>query len=156
MKFFILFLIMVLYSLSFSQNIDIIPQLKKIESGKYEEAKEDLLELKKLYPNHPDIIFLDAVLTEDGEVSKNYYELIYNNFPKSKFADASLYRIFSYYYALGIYKKAESFRQTLVSEYPGSPYIKAVNRKLPDIELSNEEREIKQEEIPGHRLQRAA
>lgn len=140
-------LIIILSSCLVAQEIDIIPELKKIESGEIEEAREVLAELKLSSPNDPSVIFLDAVITEDGESALEKYESIYNNFPKSKFADASLYRIFSYYYALGIYKKAESFRQTLVSEYPGSPYIKAVNRKLPDIELSNEEREIKQEEI---------
>jgi len=113
-----------------------VPELKKIESGEIEEAREVLNELKKSSPNDPSVIFLDAVITEEGESALKKYESVYYNFPGSKYADAALYRIFSYYYALGYYKKAESFKQKLIKEYPDSPYIKAVNRKIPDNELA--------------------
>jgi len=144
--FYTSFFLIVFGSYLLAQEIDIIPELKKIESGEIEEAKEVLAELKLSSPNDPSVIFLDAVITEDGETALEKYKSVYNNFPNSKFADASLYRIFSYYYALGIYKKAESYKQTLIVEYPLSPYVKAVNRKLPDIELSNEEPVMKQKE----------
>jgi hypothetical protein len=122
-----------------AQEINIIPELKNIESGNIKDAKEVLNLLKVSSPNDPSVIFLDAVLTEDGETAIEKYEIVYTNFPKSKFADASLYRIFSYYYALGIYKKAEGLKQKLIMEYPNSPYIKAVNRKIPDDEIYNTE-----------------
>ncbi|MEW6702579.1 MAG: SPOR domain-containing protein, partial [Bacteroidota bacterium] len=49
-------------------------------------------------------------------------------------ADAALYRIFSYYYSLGYYKKAETYLNRLKKEFPESPYIKAADRKIPDVE----------------------
>jgi len=132
-------LIFLLFAQTFvyAQEIDIVPELKKIESGEIEEAREVLNELKKTSPNDPSVIFLDAVITEEGESALKKYESVYYNFPGSKYADAALYRIFSYYYALGYYKKAANFKQTLIKEYPDSPYIKAVNRKIPDNEFAS-------------------
>jgi len=130
----------------FAQEIDVVPELKKIESGEIEDARQVLNELKKTSPNDPSVIFLDAVITEEGESALKKYESVYYNFPGSKYADAALYRIFSYYYALGYYKKAESFKQKLIKEYPDSPYIKAVNRKIPDTQISQTQTETKKAE----------
>jgi hypothetical protein len=128
----IISIIIICTSIGIAQNVNIIPQLKKIEAGKIEEVKAELQNLKRIHLNHPDIIFLEAVITEDGEKSKNFYELIYNNFPESRFADAALFRNFSYYYALGLYKKAGELKQRLEKEYPKSPYLKNTDREFPE------------------------
>jgi len=121
-------------TLIFGQNVNIIPQLKKIEAGKIVEVKDDLEELKKNNSGDPNVIFLEAVLTEDGDKSKNFYELIYNDFPNCKFADASLFRNFSYYYAIGLYKKAEGLKKRLLKDYPKSPYLKNTDRNFPEVD----------------------
>lgn len=117
---------------TFSQNINIIPQLKKIEEGKLEEAKKDLEQLKKVNINDPNVIFLEAVCTDNGDNAQKLYELIYTSFPKSQFADAALFRHFSYYYALGIYKKAAELKQLLEKTYPNSPYLKVTDKTFPE------------------------
>ncbi|MCB9257925.1 MAG: hypothetical protein H6612_01125 [Ignavibacteriales bacterium] len=94
----------------FAQSVNIIPQLKMIESGGLDQAISDLNKLKQTKPGDPNVIFLEAVVTEDGEKSYKLYEMIYNNFPNSQFADAALFRSFSYFYALGLYKKAEELK----------------------------------------------
>ncbi len=119
------------FNLIFAQNISIVSSLKKIEQGNVEEAKKDLLELKKKYPENPEVIFLDAVLTEDGAKAQKLYNLIATTFPKSKYADASLFRNFSYYYALGLYKRAGEVKTLLTSRYPNSPYLKNTDRVFP-------------------------
>jgi len=121
-------------SFCFAQNINIIPQLKKIEAGELDEVLDDLEALKQTNDTHPDVIFLEAIITEDGEKSKNFYKLIYNNFPNSQFADAALFRNFSYFYALGLYKRAEEIKLRLQSEYPKSPYLKNTDREFPDVD----------------------
>lgn len=121
-------------SLAFAQRVNIIPQLKKIEAGNVDEVKRDLIELKQKNATDPNVIFLEAVITEDGEQSQNFYELIYNNFPNSQFADAALFRGFSYYYALGLYKRAEELKDRLRKEYPNSPYLKSTDRNFPDVD----------------------
>ncbi len=119
----------------YCQEFDITPALKFIERGKVNEAIEILNTLKQGDPKDPSVIFLDAVLTKNGEEALKKYTLVFEKFPNSKFADASLYRAFSYNYALGLYKKAEVLFAKLKSQYPSSTYILAANRKIPDEEL---------------------
>lgn len=116
----------------FTQEQSIIPLLKKIESGNIEEVKSKLESLKSENPNSGDVLFLDAVLTSDGESALSKYQKHFNSFPESKFADASLYRVFSYYYALGSYNKANELLDKLKTKYPNSPYINAASREIPD------------------------
>lgn len=118
------------------QEIDIVPELKMIEAGKIDQAKQSLTSLLSSSPNDPSVIFLDGILTEEGESALEKFEAVYNNFPSSRYADAALYRIFSFYYALGIYNRAEDYLTKLKSEYPYSPYIKAADRSIPDEDAS--------------------
>lgn len=78
------------------QEIDIVPELKMIEEGKIDEAQESLASLLSSSPNDPSVIFLDGVLTEEGESALEKFEAVYNNFPSSRYADAALYRIFRF------------------------------------------------------------
>lgn len=121
-------------SLLCAQEVDISGALKSIESGKLSEAETIFQRLKEVNPSNPDVIFLDALLTKDGEESLRKYSQVFEKHPKSKYADVSLFRIFSYYYSLGLYKRAESFYNRLKIDYPASPYIAAADRKIPNIE----------------------
>ncbi|GBD86821.1 outer membrane protein assembly factor BamD [bacterium BMS3Abin03] len=128
---------------TFSQDVDIIPYLKKIESGKVDEVREALPDLKDDYLKSPSVMFLEGVLTENGQEAVVIYQNIIDNYPNSKYADAALYRIYSYYYALGLYESANGKLNQLIEQYPNSPYIKiAKQNRLP----SNPE--IKSE-VPG-------
>jgi len=128
-----------------SQDINIIPALKKVEAGDLQSARNILKEFKQKAPDNPSVLFLDAVLTDNGEDALFKYHNVYSKYPKSKYADASVYRVFSYYYALGIYKKAETYKKLLLKKYPNSPYVKAANRNIPDVELENLNEPIVQE-----------
>ncbi|MCX6170059.1 MAG: SPOR domain-containing protein [Ignavibacteriales bacterium] len=118
----------------FGQEVDIAPALQQIKSGNIQNASKILLELKSKSVNDPSVIYLDAVLTKDGDEALRKYSVILEKYPDSKYADASLYRIFSYYYSLGYYKKAESYLDRLKKDFPESSYIKTADRKIPDIE----------------------
>lgn len=114
-----------------AQDVDIVSYLKQIESGNKEEVEEKLPELKRNYPNSPSVMFLDGVLTENGQDAVAIYSKIISTYPYSKYADASLYRIYSYYYALGFYETAKTHLNRLKKDYPDSPYIKLANRNIP-------------------------
>jgi tetratricopeptide (TPR) repeat protein len=116
--------------------VDIKRALVEIESGNIQNALTYLQEFKNSSPNDPSVIFLDGVLTQNGEDALKKYSTVYEKYPKSNYADASLYRIFSYYFALGYYKKAESYLDKLKTGYPNSPYIKTADRTIPDEEDS--------------------
>jgi len=134
-----IFVILFLFSKILSgQEIDIVDYLQRIEAGEIEQVKNELPKLISENPNDPSIKFLDAVVTNDGNEALKKYEDVYNNFPQSNYADASLYRIFSYYYSLGVYNKAETYLNELKTKYSSSPYIKAADRKIPDKEETEE------------------
>lgn len=121
-----------------AQEVDIVPFLKKIEQGKIEEVKSVLPDLKKEYPKSSNVLFLEGVLTENAQDAVVIYQDLVNSYPKSAFADASLYRIYSYYFALGLYNTADKFLTRLKNDYPESPYI-----KMASLNKSNDEGEQK-------------
>jgi tetratricopeptide (TPR) repeat protein len=120
----------------FSQEVDIVPYLKAIENGNIGQAKEALVDLKEKNAADPSVMFLDAVLKENGQEAVVIYQEIVDNYPKSKYADAALYRIFSYYYALGLYDTAQEKLKQLKSSYPTSPYIQIADQNLSSFEKS--------------------
>jgi tetratricopeptide (TPR) repeat protein len=113
-----------------AQEVDIVPYLKMIESGNVGEVKESLVDLKKNHPSDPSVLFLNGVLTENGQQAVVIYQNIVDNYPQSKYADAALYRIFSYYYALGLYETAKAKLKLLIDKYPESPYIKIAEQSV--------------------------
>ena len=148
------FLVLML-SQSFAQEVDIIPYLKKVEQGNIEEVKSELLNLKVDYPKSSNLLFLEAVLTENGQDAVTLYQKIIDNYPKSRYADAALYRIYSYYFALGLYNTADKQLERLKKEYPESPYIKMADVnivKKDDEETSSQTGNVKQQNIPEKEL----
>lgn len=128
-------LLIFVFSLSVAaQEADISSALRQIEAGDIKSAEATLVDLKSKRPNDPSVIFLDAVLTFNGEEALKKYSTVYEKFAKSRYADAALYRIFSYYYSLGYYKRAESYLSRLKTEFPNSPYLKSADRNIPDSE----------------------
>jgi hypothetical protein len=126
-KYFSIFLFFISLQFSlqvFAQEVDIVPYLKMIEQGKLEEAKSKLLDLKSDNSKSSNLIFLEAVLTENGQDAVVLYQTLVDKFPKSTYADASLYRLYSYYFALGLYNTADKNITRLKKDYPESPYIK--------------------------------
>ena len=129
------------------QEIDIVPYLKAIENGNIGQARDALFELKEKNPDDPSVMFLDAVLKENGQEAIVIYQNIVDNYPTSKYADAALYRIFSYYYALGLYDTSREKLKQLNESYPESPYINIANQNLSALEDSvDEEKESREEE----------
>lgn len=115
-----------------AQDVNIVRYLKDIEAGKADEVRLQLPALQRENPDSPAIKFLEAVLTEEGDIALARYERFYNNYPDNVYADAALYRVFSYYYSLGVYNKAEEYLEKLKDNYPDSPYIRAADRNIPD------------------------
>jgi cell division septation protein DedD len=62
----------------------------------------------------------------------------YYNHPTTKYADAALYRMYSYHYSLGYYRKAESLFEKLKTEYPASPYIKSAETIIQEVDTETE------------------
>lgn len=126
-------------SIAISQEVDIIPYLKQIEKGDSKAVKEVLPKLKKENPSSANLIFLEGVLTENGQEAVSIYQSLVEKYPNNSYADAALYRIYSYYYALGLYETASKVLKNLTDKYPDSPYIKMA--------LSQEEAKQEEEKV---------
>ncbi|MDP4173259.1 MAG: SPOR domain-containing protein [Bacteroidota bacterium] len=125
-------------SSSFAQDTNISPQLKLIESGQIDKAREELNRLKVKNSKDPSILYLEALLTSDAKSAISIYSTIAEKYPKSTYADAALYRSYSYYYSLGLYSTAKNIIAKLKKSYPKSPYIKLAEKKK-DVEPFSEQ-----------------
>ncbi len=135
----ILLLIVLLPVILFSQETNIVPLLREIESGNSSQAKKGLAELLVTKSGDPSVIFLDAVLSENASEALNKYLIINQKYPKSKYADAALYRIFMYYFSAGSYSRANEYLAELKRNYPESQYITMADRNIPEEELLSDQ-----------------
>lgn len=126
-SFFILIFILI-SATNLAQEPDITPYLKKIEAGERNEVVEKLPELKRLNPNSTSLIYLEGLVTEDGEKAFQIYKSLVERFPKSKYADAALYRIYCYLIVIEKTELADNYLIRLKKDFPESPYIKLTEK----------------------------
>ena len=98
-------------------------RLEMIKNGQIEEVKAELPSLLTRYQNHPGVLYLQGVLTSDGTEAVKIFQSVLGNFPKSEWADNALYKIYQYYYSLGLYKTAAQKYERLRQNYPNSPFL---------------------------------
>ena len=101
---------------------DIRRRLEMIEKGQAEAVRAELPTLMTNYQNDPGVMYLQAVLTTDGAEAAKIYQSIVDNFPKSEWGDDALYKLYQYYYSIGLYKTADQKLVQLKEEYPFSAY----------------------------------
>jgi cell division septation protein DedD len=94
-----------------------------INRGQGDVVKAELPSLLTRYPNNPGILYVQALLTSEGAEAVRMYQSIVDNFPKSEWADDALYKVYQFYYSLGLYRTAELKMAQLKREYPSSKYI---------------------------------
>ncbi|MGD0589418.1 MAG: SPOR domain-containing protein [Bacteroidota bacterium] len=110
-----------------NQEPDINHRLEMIEKGQGEAVRAELPALMTNYQNNPGLMYLQAVLTTDGTEAAKLYQNIVDNFPKSEWADDALYKLYQYYYSIGLYKTADQKLTQLKEEYPFSAYATEQN-----------------------------
>lgn len=101
---------------------DIRRRLEMIERGQGEAVRAELPTLMTNFQNNPGVLYLQAILTTDGAESVNIYQSIVDNFPTSEWGDDALYKLYQYYYSVGLYKTAEQKFEQLKRDYPYSAY----------------------------------
>ena len=109
-------LIIFIFSTLSSQNIDLYFSL--IDEGELDGVKENLPELLSKYPKDPGVLFLKAVLTDDGESALKQYKYILKSFPKSAYAPESAMKIGEYFYARGLYTQSANLLKNIPISYP--------------------------------------
>ena len=126
----IIFLVSVL-SILLSQNVDLYFSL--IDEGELDGVKENLPELLSKYPKDPGVLFLKAVLTDDGESALKQYKYILKSFPKSIYAPESAMKIGEYFYARGLYTQSANLLKNIPINYPRFPQM----QRLTDLMINS-------------------
>ena len=105
---------------------DVKKYLGMVNSGRADDVRRDIPALLSQYPNNPGVLYLQALVTKEGAEAVRIYQSIVDNFPQSEWADGALYRVYQYYYGLGLYRTAELKMDQLKRDYPGSTYLRSV------------------------------
>jgi cell division septation protein DedD len=105
---------------------DIKKYVEAVSQGNADEVRNELPDLVTKYPNHPGVMYLQGLVTREGSEAIRTYQSLVDNFPESEWADDALYKVYQFYYALGLYRTAEIKMKQLVEKYPASPYVKNV------------------------------
>lgn len=102
---------------------DIDAYLSRVGKGEADHVRAEVPSLLTKYPNNPGVLYLQGVLTTDGTEAVRIYQSIVDNFPKSEWADDALYKVYQFYYAIGLYRTAEIKLNQLKADYPRSKYL---------------------------------
>lgn len=111
---------------------DIRALVAQVNAGGDEAVREQLPSLLSTYPNNPGVLYLQALVTREGADAVRTYQSIVDNFPQNEWADDALYKVYQFYYALGLYRTAELKLNQLKTSYPMSPYVDAAAADNPD------------------------
>ena len=117
---------------------DIRRRLEMIEKGQAEAVRAELPSLMTNYQNNPGVMYLQAVLTADGAEAAKLYQNIVDNFPKCEWGDDALYKLYQYYYSIGLYKTADQKLTQLKEEYPFSAYAAEKNPAVEEKQAAKE------------------
>ena len=112
----VIFYIIILISNSCAQNIDLY--LSLIDEGSTEGVRESLPELISKYPDSPGVLYINALLTEDGIKSIEIYNDIIKKYPNTRYAPYSAMKIGEYFYARGLYTQAAALLKNIPIKYP--------------------------------------
>ena len=69
------------------------------------------------------MLYLQALTTSEGAEAVRIYQSIVDNFPSSEWADDALFKVYQFYYNLGLYRTAEIKMAQLKKSYPDSKYL---------------------------------
>ncbi len=108
---------------------DVAKYVAMIRNGQVEPVKAEVPALLAKYPNNPGVLYLQALTTSEGAEAVRIYQSIVDNFPSSEWADDALYKVYQFYYSLGLYRTAEIKMAQLRKNYPGSPFVNAATDK---------------------------
>ena len=131
------------------------PDIKKyvaaINNGNADEVRREIPVLVTKYPNNPGVLYLQGLVTREGSEAIRTYQSIVDNFPESEWADDALYRIYQFYYALGLYRTAEIKMAQLVEKFPDSPYARSAAGAVPAEPAPAEQQSTTENEAPAEK-----
>jgi len=105
---------------------DIRKRIALIEQGNVDEVRAELPALITRYQNNPGVIYLQALLAENASDAVKLYQSIVENFGTSEWADGALYRLYQFYYSVGLYRTANQKLDELRKRFPHSIHLRGL------------------------------
>ena len=99
-----------------SQNVDLY--LSLINEGQSKGVLENLPELISKYPKDSGVLYIKALLSQDGDDAIKQYKNIIKTYPNSKYAPKSAMKLGEYYYAKGLYTQSANLLKNIPVKYP--------------------------------------
>ncbi|MFC1543573.1 SPOR domain-containing protein [Candidatus Neomarinimicrobiota bacterium] len=130
--------------------------------GKVEEVAVALPQLYRQHPNDGAVLYLEGLITQDGDAAIEMFKRVESLYSSSPYADDALLKIGEYLYARGLYVQAAQYLRRIPVNYPRSElmypgirlflnallvsgdrdtalfYVKVFARKYPEIEFDLE------------------
>jgi len=103
-----------------SADAEVAKCLAMLQNGQMDQVKAEVPSLLSKYPNNPAVLYLQAQTTSEGAEAVRIYQSIVDNFPQSDWAPEALFKVYQFYYALGLYRTAEMKMTQLKKNYPNS------------------------------------
>ena len=94
-----------------------------VEKGNYDYIRKNLPELKRDYPNSPDVLYLSGLIETDGENAINIFKDFQKKYPKHDRADNAFIKIIEHDYTRGLYNKSIKNCTKFIHQYPTSESI---------------------------------
>ena len=113
-------------------------RLDFIYHGQAERVRIELPGLERQYAEDPGVRYLDAILTTDGAAAIKKFQVIVDQFPQNEWADDALYKVYQYYYSVGLYKTADQKFEQLKQQYPNSLYVAGSSKEQKPAVMSQE------------------
>ncbi len=107
--------------------------LALVNEGAFDAARQQAALLRGNGVARDEKLFVEALLETNAEKAVGRYQTLVNSFPRSRWADDALFRLYQYYYAVGAYSTAETFLRQLGASYPNSPYVKGTFTGVADV-----------------------
>ncbi|UCH09565.1 MAG: SPOR domain-containing protein [Fidelibacterota bacterium] len=91
--------------------------------GKVEEVAAALPQLYREHPNDGSILYLEGLITQDGDAAIEMFKRVAQLYPSSPYADDALLKIGEYLYARGLYIQATQYLKRIPVHHPRSDLI---------------------------------
>ena len=75
-------------------------RLDAVFAGKADQVSRELTALLEQHPHDAGVLYLQAVLTNDGALAAKRYQAIADTYPESVWADDALYKLYQYHFNL--------------------------------------------------------
>ena len=113
-------LLLLLFLCQAGRSQDLEHYYNLVYQGRAEEVAEALPQLYRQHPNDGSVLFLEGLITNDGELALEMYKKVSRLYPTSPYADDALMKIGEYLYARGLYIQAAQYLQRIPVHYPRS------------------------------------